>query len=43
MMRYLTFTLPDQIDQRAIGAYTRVTYIKMQQDDNKKRGEKGHS
>jgi len=33
----------DHIDQRAIGDYTRVTYINMQQADSKKNGEKAHS
>ena len=31
-----TSTLPGHIDQRAIGTYTRVTHINMQQVDNKK-------
>ena len=39
----LTSTLLDDIDQRALGDYTRVTYINIQQFDNKKSGEKLHS
>ena len=42
-LRAFNFTLPDHIDQRAIGDYTRVTYINIQQADSKKNGEKAHS
>ena len=38
-----TFPLPDHIHQRALGNYTSVTYIDMQQADNKKSRENVHS
>ena len=33
-LRAFNFTLPDHIDQRAIGNYTRVTYINIKQGDD---------